>query len=45
MKRKHKNFRRPVCIKIGDLILLLTNALSKVALIGKIVLEIIKLFI
>jgi hypothetical protein len=45
MKRKHKNYRQPVSIKIVDLVLLLTNALSKVALIGKVVLEIIKLFI
>jgi len=45
MKRKHKNYSQPVNIKIVDGILLLANALSKVALIGKIVLEIIKLFV
>jgi len=43
MKRKHKNYRKPGSIKLVDGILVLANTLSKVALIGKIVLEIIKL--
>ena len=45
MKRKNKNYKQPVSIKIVDVILVLVNVLGKVALIGKMVLEIIKLFV